>query len=116
VPLSRSGKDTEGDDKTARCVVANSTNFITEWAFPELCHVLAERVSMGGPYVARYALFPTRSLQESLEKIKIDDSSNPEQHSIWLRDYFSKNEATYDLRVHTCQSLRQQPVEDTSVP
>ncbi|QDS76260.1 hypothetical protein FKW77_001503 [Venturia effusa] len=68
-----------------------------------------------GPYVVKYALFPTGELQKSLEKQKIEDSSDPEQHSNWLQDFFSKNEATYDLRVQLCQSLSQQPVENCSV-
>lgn len=68
-----------------------------------------------GPYVVKYALFPTGELQKSLEKKKIEDSSDPDQHSKWLQEFFSKNEATYDLRVQLCQSLSQQPVEDCSV-
>ncbi|TLD18887.1 C2H2 finger domain transcription factor [Venturia nashicola] len=51
-------------------------------------------------------------LQKSLEKQKIEDSSGPEQHSKWLREFFSQNEATNDPGVQLCQSLSQQPVEE----
>lgn len=65
--------------------------------------------------MAKYALFPTGELQNSLEKMKIEDSSDSDQHSKWLQEFFSKNKATYDLRVQLCQSLSQQPIEDCSV-
>jgi hypothetical protein len=40
-----------------------------------------------GPYVAKYALFPTGKLQEELSKRnQISDQSDPEQHSMWLRE------------------------------
>jgi hypothetical protein len=64
-----------------------------------------------GPYVVKYALFPTTEVSE----MKIEDSSDPEQHSKWLRDYFANNDMTYELRVQLCQDLEKQPVEDTSV-
>lgn len=71
-----------------------------------------------GPYIAKYALFPTGEYQAALEKShKITDDSSPEQHSKWLKEWFEgTKDATYDLRVQLCQSLRQQPVEDCSVP
>lgn len=72
-----------------------------------------------GPYVVKYALFPTGEYQAALEKShKITDSSSPEQHSQWLKEWFrdGKQDATYDLRVQLCQSLSAQPVEDASVP
>lgn len=71
-----------------------------------------------GPYIAKYALFPTGEYQAALEKShKITDSSDPEQHSKWLKEWFNgTKDATYDFRVQLCQSLSQQPVEDCSIP
>lgn len=77
-----------------------------------------------GPYIVKYALFPTSSQQTALANShQIDDTSSPEQHSLWLRDWFLPNvnntssgvPATYDLRVQLCESLDSQPVEDASV-
>lgn len=69
-----------------------------------------------GPYVCKYALFPTGEYQAALEKShQIKDSSSPEQHSEWLREWFLNKEATYDLRVQLCHDLNVQPVEDASV-
>ncbi|KAI0132713.1 catalase-like domain-containing protein [Xylariales sp. AK1849] len=67
-----------------------------------------------GDYVGKYALFPTVDVKD-LEKLKITDDADPEQHSKWIREYFSTRNATYDLRVQLCQSTRTQPVEDASV-
>lgn len=64
-----------------------------------------------GPYVVKYALFPTMDVPEC----KIEDSSDPDQHSEWLREYFAKNEMTYDFRVQFCEDIEKQPVEDASV-
>lgn len=70
-----------------------------------------------GPYVVKYALFPTGEYQAALEKShKITGSSSPEQHSEWLREWFrGTQDATYDLRVQLCQNLRAQSVEDASL-
>lgn len=69
-----------------------------------------------GPYVAKYALFPTGEFQEALAKShQISEDSSPEQHSKWLKEWFEGKEATYDLRVQLCQSISAQSVEDTSV-
>ncbi|KAK9412769.1 putative Catalase [Seiridium unicorne] len=67
-----------------------------------------------GEHVAKYALFPTVDAKD-LEKLKITDDADPEQHSKWIREYFASRDATYDLRVQLCQSTRSQPVEDASV-
>jgi hypothetical protein len=64
-----------------------------------------------GPYVIKYALFPTTEVPET----PIEESSDPEQHSEWLREYFASNEMTYDLRVQLCEDINKQPVEDASV-
>lgn len=64
-----------------------------------------------GPYIAKYALFPTSEVPGTM----IEDSSDPEQHSKWLREYFAHNEMTYDLRVQLCEDIQKQPVEDASV-
>ena len=70
-----------------------------------------------GDCVAKYALFPTGKFQQDLaEQAKITDKSDHEQHSIWLRDYFTSNDAEFDFRIQLCQNLEQQPVEDTSQP
>ncbi|TID13678.1 ABC1 family protein [Venturia nashicola] len=61
---------------------------------------------------AKLQMAPMGGLQKSLEKQKIEDSSGPEQHSKWLREFFSQNEATNDPGVQLCQSLSQQPVEE----
>lgn len=70
-----------------------------------------------GPYVAKYALFPTGEYQAALEKShQITDDSSPEQHSQWLKEWFGDiHDATYDFRVQLCQSIGRQPVEDASV-
>lgn len=70
-----------------------------------------------GSYVAKYALFPTGEHQAALAKShRITDSSSPEQHSEWLREWFrGDKDATYDFRVQLCQNLTSQSVEDTSV-
>jgi len=68
-----------------------------------------------GPYVAKYALFPTGKLQEELSKRnQLSDQSDPEQHSTWLREYFQRYDATYDLRVQLCEDLKEQNVEKCS--
>lgn len=64
-----------------------------------------------GPYVAKYALFPTAEVPET----PVEDSSDPEQHSKWLREYFADNDMTYDLRVQLCEDIEKQPVEDASI-
>ena len=69
-----------------------------------------------GDYVVKYALFPTSKLQQELSSQAIDDKSDREQHSIWLREYFKEHDAEYDLRVQLLQSPKTQPVEDTTVP
>lgn len=68
-----------------------------------------------GDYIAKYALFPTSDLAKGLKELKITDEVDPEQHSKWIREYFSSNDATYDLRVQLCQNTSVQPVEDASV-
>lgn len=68
-----------------------------------------------GDYVVKYGLFPTTKLQQDLaSSAKITDSSDPEQHSHWLREYFMQHDAEYDFRVQLLVSLAQQPVEDSS--
>lgn len=68
-----------------------------------------------GDAVVKYALFPSTKLQQELEKQKIDDFSDPEQHSIWLREFFRNNDAEYDFKVQLCKDIDAQNVEDTSV-
>ena len=70
-----------------------------------------------GDYVAKYALFPTTQVQGSLAtNAQITNSSDPDQHSQWLREYFQTHDAEYDLRVQLLVSPYNQPVEDTSTP
>jgi hypothetical protein len=64
-----------------------------------------------GPYVVKYALFPTSKVPET----PVTNDSDPEQHSQWLQEYFARNEMLYDLRVQLCEDIKQQPVEDASV-
>lgn len=69
-----------------------------------------------GDYIVKYALFPTTKMQQdSAEKASISDSSDAEQHSIWLREYFQDNDAEFDFRVQLCKDLGEQSVEDTSM-
>ena len=69
-----------------------------------------------GPYVAKYALFPTGDQEVLAKSHQISDESSPEQHSTWLGEWFNGDkEATYDLRVQLCENLDKQSVEDTSV-
>lgn len=67
-----------------------------------------------GQYVCKYALFPAAKLQRDLEKVKVTDESDREQHSKWLQDYFSNNSAEYEFRVQLLQDPAKQDVEDTS--
>ena len=68
-----------------------------------------------GDYVAKYALFPSSTLQQQLgEEYQISDQSSPEQHSAWLREYFEKNDAEFDFRIQLCRNLDEQNVEDCS--
>ncbi|KAK5957120.1 hypothetical protein OHC33_001489 [Knufia fluminis] len=70
-----------------------------------------------GPYVAKYALFPTGQYQSALEEShRITEGSSPEQHSEWLKEWFNgERDATYDLRVQLCEDVGVQSVEDASV-
>ena len=68
-----------------------------------------------GDYVAKYALFPTSKMQKELENFQITDDSDREQHSIWLREYFEKNDAEFDFRVQLLENLDEQSVEDCSM-
>lgn len=68
-----------------------------------------------GDYVAKYALFPTGRLQQELESQKVNESSDPEVHSHWLRAYFKEHAAEYDFRVQLVQDIDAQSVEDTSM-
>ena len=68
-----------------------------------------------GENIAKYALFPSSQLQEDLAKqAQISDTSDFDQHSRWLRDYFATNDATFDFRIQLCQKLDEQNVEDCS--
>lgn len=68
-----------------------------------------------GDYVAKYALFPTGKTQRALAERKITDTSDPEQHSLWLREHFRDHAAEYDFRVQLLVDPLAQSVEDTSV-
>ncbi|KAK5125950.1 hypothetical protein LTR85_011305 [Meristemomyces frigidus] len=70
-----------------------------------------------GDYVAKYAMFPIGKLQQELaEKAQVTDKSDPEQHSIWLREYFQHNDAEFNFRIQLCRDLNEQSVEDCSKP
>ncbi|EMC92225.1 hypothetical protein BAUCODRAFT_38244 [Baudoinia panamericana UAMH 10762] len=70
-----------------------------------------------GENVAKYVMFPTGQFQQDLaERAQITDSSDREQHSIWLRQYFQQHDAEFDFRVQLCRKLEEQSVEDTSKP
>lgn len=47
---------------------------------------------------------------------KITDDSDPEQHSMWLRECFEQHDAEYEFKVQLCQRLREQSVEDMNLP
>ena len=68
-----------------------------------------------GDYVAKYALFPTSKIQQELESQKIDENSDPDQHTLWLQRYFEDHDAEYDLRVQLCCDLDEQSVENTQM-
>lgn len=68
-----------------------------------------------GDFICKYQMTPTSKLQQDLENSKITDSSDRDQHSKWLHEYFQKNDAEYDFRIQLCRDLEKQPVEDTSV-
>jgi len=67
-----------------------------------------------GDYVAKYALFPTTQTQKELESFQITDTSDREQHSMWLKDYFENHDAEFDFRVQLLENLDEQSVEDCS--
>ncbi|KAK5687746.1 hypothetical protein LTS10_001886 [Elasticomyces elasticus] len=70
-----------------------------------------------GDYVAKYAMFPTEKLQQELaEKVKVNEESDPEQHSLWLREYFNEHDAEFDFRIQVCEDINEQSVEDCSKP
>ncbi|KAK3615505.1 hypothetical protein LTR56_026547 [Elasticomyces elasticus] len=70
-----------------------------------------------GDYVAKYAMFPREKLQQELaEKAKVNEESDPEQHSLWLREYFNEHDAEFDFRIQLCQDINEQSVEDCSKP
>lgn len=68
-----------------------------------------------GPYVAKYALFPSSEQEKMKDSHRITDESDIDQHSIWLRDHFQTKSAEYTLCVQLCEDLSKQPVEDTTV-
>jgi hypothetical protein len=69
-----------------------------------------------GPYVAKFGLFPSKEAQKDLAKShKIDDTSDIDQHKLWLQDYFRSQIAEYDLCVQLCENLDEQSVEDTTM-
>lgn len=68
-----------------------------------------------GDYIAKYALFPSSKLQDDLAKsAQVTASSDREQHSRWLRDYFQHHDAAFDFRIQLCRNLSEQNVEDCS--
>ncbi|KAK3673075.1 hypothetical protein LTR78_006915 [Recurvomyces mirabilis] len=68
-----------------------------------------------GDYVAKYAMFPTSRLQQELAaQAKITDDSDPDQHSLWPREYFHQHDATFDFGIQLCRGLDEQSVEDCS--
>lgn len=69
-----------------------------------------------GKYVAKYALFPTGETHKDLSKTyKITDVSDHAQHSEWLKEYFTTNDAEFDFRVQLFVDAEKQSVEDCSV-
>lgn len=75
----------------------------------------SQSVYRWGPYVVKYALFPGTQMQQDLASQTVQDGSDPEVHSQWLKRYFEEHDAEYDFKVQLCQSVREQSVEDTSV-
>ena len=70
-----------------------------------------------GEYVCKYALFPSRKLQQDLaSQCKVETDSDEDQHSKWIQQYFQEHDAEYELKVQLCQSLREQSLEDTGQP
>lgn len=68
-----------------------------------------------GDNIAKYALFPSTKLQNDLaNQAHVTESSDREQHSIWLRDYFATHDADFDFRIQLCRNLEEQSVEDCS--
>lgn len=68
-----------------------------------------------GEYVVKYALFPTGETQNQLAEKAIEEGCEPEQHALWLREYFEQYDATYDLRVQLCENVEDQPIESCAV-
>ena len=66
-----------------------------------------------GDYVCKYAIVPDTILQDKLEKLQMDESKDPEQHSLWLREFFKENDAVFDFKVQLCENIEEQSVEDT---
>lgn len=68
-----------------------------------------------GDHIAKYALFPTTQLQQDLASgAQISDTSDRDQHSRWLREYFATHDAEFDFRIQLCRDLEAQSVEDCS--
>lgn len=69
-----------------------------------------------GDYIAKHALFPTGELQQALaDKAPITDASDPQQHRVWLKEFFASHDAEFDFRIQLCRDLDRMSVEDTSV-
>lgn len=67
-----------------------------------------------GDYVAKFALVPTSQAQKDSQK-EVSKEDGPHVLKKWLQEYYSNNEATYDLQVQLLENLEEQSVEDGRV-
>lgn len=67
-----------------------------------------------GDHVAKLAVVPTATTLAYLGDTKIDPAGDPDAFRTAMTNYFSRNAATFDVRVQLCTDLDTMPVEDAA--
>ena len=68
-----------------------------------------------GEYIAKFSLAPVSPELKSLHGAPVDLKDQPDGLRLAVEDYFTKNEAVWELRAQLCRDLETMPVEDASV-
>lgn len=68
-----------------------------------------------GDHVAKFAMIPVAAAQLALADHEVSKNDPPSVLSEWVQEYFSRQEARYELRVQLNVDLETMPVEDASV-
>ena len=68
-----------------------------------------------GPYIAKFAVVPISPFLIALTKKPLDMKDKPNALRDAVRDYFSSNDAEWELRVQLCTNLETMPIEDSTV-